>query len=307
MIPSLRGGDALVALCARLLAPAPLPAEVVIADNGLSRETVLQLGSVGARVIEMGSNLGFGRAVNRAVSRAEGDVLVLLNDDAMPENGGDLLSALTAPLREGADMVAGVLLQGDRPHLVDTAGIEIDPALNSLDYLRGWPVSRLDGGVPPPVAPCAGAAAYRMDLFVNAGGFDEGYFAYWEDLDLGLRLRAAGARCALARNARAVHTGSGTLRENSLEKTRIVGFSRGYFLRKWGALSGPVTAARVVPVELAACAVLSGRHRSLAPLVVRVQGWRNCRTRAAWPAGVEPTVGLIDGARRRYARRTPPD
>jgi GT2 family glycosyltransferase len=54
-------------------------------------------------------------------------------------------------------------------------------------------------------AACAGAAAYRCDAFLAAGGFDERFFAYLEDVDLGLRLRLAGWSCryepAVARHA----------------------------------------------------------------------------------------------------------
>jgi GT2 family glycosyltransferase len=304
VIPSIRGNEALVALSERLLAGA-VPTEVVVADNGLPTQTVASLRSAGARIVEMGGNLGFGAAVNRAARTVEGNLLVLLNDDAMPLDGFDFVGELAAQLREGADMVAGVLVQADRPDLIDTAGIELDSALNPLDYLRDCSVERLEGPVPPPIAPSGGAVAYRMNAFVEARGFDEGFFAYWEDLDLGLRLRAAGARCALALDARAAHSGSATLGDYSLDKSRIVGFSRGYFLRKWGALRRPSVALRVLPVEVVSCLILARRHRSFAPAVARVRGWRNCHTRADWPADAQPTVDLLTGMRRRHARRTP--
>jgi len=59
-------------------------------------------------------------------------------------------------------------------------------------------------------SPCAAAALYRRDTLVEAGGFDEDYFCYLEDVDLGFRLRLAGHRCLLVPDAVAHHVGSAT-------------------------------------------------------------------------------------------------
>src|SRR5207247_2378173 len=59
-------------------------------------------------------------------------------------------------------------------------------------------------------AACAGAALYRRDAVLEAGGFDERFFAYLEDVDLGLRLRLAGWRCAWEPRAVAHHAGEGS-------------------------------------------------------------------------------------------------
>jgi len=304
VIPSLQGGRHLCDLVSRLLERPSRPTEVLVADNGLPEETVAALRATGAEVVPMGRNLGFGAAVNAAARCAQGDALVVLNDDMLPAFPADFLGPLAGPLGGDVGMVAGVLVQEARPELIESAGIELDAALNPLDYLFGEPVSRLDEPLSPPLGPCGGAAAFGRELFAELGGFDEGFFAYFEDVDLALRLRAAGARCALAPSARALHSGSGTLGSHTLRKAVVVGHSRGYFLRKWGVLRRPAVAARVLPVETAACLLLARRHRSLAPARARAQGWRACRTRAAWPAGV-PTIGLLDGLRRRYARSTP--
>ena len=58
-------------------------------------------------------------------------------------------------------------------------------------------------------AACAGAALYRRQAVLDAGGFDESFFAYLEDVDLGLRLRTAGWRCAYE-PAVARHAGQGS-------------------------------------------------------------------------------------------------
>jgi N-acetylglucosaminyl-diphospho-decaprenol L-rhamnosyltransferase len=299
VIPSVRGGEKLVELVRSLRADRP-DAELLVADNGLAPETAASLRAAGATVLELGGNVGFGAAVNRAARAATGDVLVTVNDDACPEPG--FVDALVEPLGNGTVMAAGVLLRAECPELVETAGIVLDAALGSHDYLHNEPVSRLDEALPPPVGPCGGAAAYRRDEFLAAGGFDEALFAYGEDVDLALRLRARGGACALATGARALHEGSGTLGYQSLEKAKLVGFSRGYLMRKYGVLHRPGPAVHALGAELAASAVLGVRHRSLEPALSRLRGWRACRTRAPLPTTGAPVVGTLEGLRGRYAR-----
>ena len=79
--------------------------------------------------------------------------------------------------------------------------MQLDRTLLVFDYLNGEPVACLDDGVPDPIGPSGAAAAFDRTAFLSAGGFDENLFAYWEDVDLVLRMRLEGARCALARDA----------------------------------------------------------------------------------------------------------
>ncbi len=272
--------------------------EVVIADNGLPARAADELSALGAKVAPMPGNIGFGAAVNRAVRFAEGDVLIVLNDDVVPKAG--FVDLIVDALRNGAEMAASVLTGPTRT--VECAGFELDRALTPHDYLRGLPLDEVDLGTAPPVGPCGAAAAYLRSAFLEVGGFDEAFFAYYEDVDLALRLRAAGATCALAPGAVGVHVGSSTLGYDSLRKAEVVGFSRAYFLRKWSLAHTP-TAARALAFELGATALLVGRHRSLLPARARVRGWKACDARAAAAAAAPLTVGALAGARRRYARK----
>jgi len=152
VIPSLRGGRGLVELV-RSLAAEPSGAELLIADNGLPGDTVEALRRSGASIVRFGRNVGFAAAVNRAASRAKGEVLVVLNDDIVPRPG--LIEALVEPLAR-VEMAAGVLLQAERPDTIESAGIVVDAFLGPHDYLYGEPVSRLSGPLPPPLGPCGG-------------------------------------------------------------------------------------------------------------------------------------------------------
>ncbi len=299
VIPSVAGGPSLVQLV-RALCPEGEPVELLIADNGLPEQTVSDLRDTPARLVSLGRNAGFGTAVNRAAVVARGELLVVLNDDIEPQAG--FLDALVEAFTGEVDVVAGVLLRKAFPNVIESAGLEIDRALSSSDYLGNEPVSRLDEPLPPPLGPCGGAAAYRRALFLTLGGFDEAFFAYCEDVDLALRLRAAGARCALAPRARALHSGSSTLGDGSLVKANVIGFSRGYLLRKYRVLASPRSGAAAVVTEAIAVLLLAVRHRSFRPGQARVQGWLSCRTRAPRPDEAHVTVPFFDGLRRRYIR-----
>ena len=178
---------------------------MVVVDNGSEDGTAELVAErfPHVRVVALDRNLGFGRAVNRGVEDAKTDAVVLINNDVLCRP--DFLERILEPLGEdGVGMVAGVLLQYDRPELVDSAGIELDRTLRSWDSLWNRPADEL-GAAPEPVGPCGGAAAYRIGAFREVGGFDDAFFAYWEDVDLALRLRLAGHACRRAPNARALH------------------------------------------------------------------------------------------------------
>lgn len=304
LIPSLAGGPELVALARELVAGGgEHEVEVVVADNGLRRDVAGSLAEGGVMVVAMGENAGFGRAVNAAARAARGELLVITNDDVRPLPG--FVASLVAPLAQ-ADVAAGVLLRDEAPERIETAGIEIDAVLSAYDYLHDAPVSALDRSPPAPLGPCGGAAALTRAAFEDVGGFDEGFFAYCEDVDLALRLRGAGARVALAAGARALHATSRTTGYHSLRKAELVGESRGYLLRKYGVLRRPAGALRVLAVEGAASAELARRHRSLRPAAARVRGWRRGGARVALPVPGNATVGFREGLRRRYARSLRP-
>src|SRR5438093_4107959 len=118
-------------------------------------------------------------------------------------------------------MAAGVMLEARQPSRIDTAGMQLDRTLLVFDYLNGEPVACLDQGVPDPIGPSGAAAAFDREAFLAAGGFDERLFAYWEDVDLVLRMRAGGERCALAAGARGTHDHSATLGSGSPQKNYL--------------------------------------------------------------------------------------
>jgi N-acetylglucosaminyl-diphospho-decaprenol L-rhamnosyltransferase len=283
--------------------------EAIVVDNASPHGVASEVcgGFPNVESIRCEQNLGYSRAVNLAAGRAGGDAIVLVNDDCVcdPLFVERIVAALD-PAR-GVVMAAGVMRDGSDPSRIDTAGIELDATLLGFDYLNGEPTSLLDGGVDDPVGPSGAAAAFHRSTFLGVGGFDERLFAYWEDVDLAVRLVLGGGSCVLADGARGTHEHSATLGSGSARKNYLMGFGRGYLLRKWGVL----TPRRLPAVLLRDGVLCVGQlllDRNGAGIRGRVNGYRVSDDREPYPAEVvgrspRPT-GVLGDLRRRAARRS---
>jgi hypothetical protein len=175
---------------------------------------------------------------------------------------------------------------------VDGFGIELDATLAAYNRGRYGPPGRL-------AMPSGGLAAYRRSAFEQVGGFAPELFAYGEDVDLGLKLRAAGWTAAEVADARAVHLGGASVGHGSPGQRRLAGFARGFLLRRWGVLRSRA-GVRALLFETLVVAWGLARHRTLVPLTARLAGWRAAgRGSRRVPAGVaEPGIGLVEALRR---------
>jgi len=267
-------GSAQLGRTLRGLAAQTRPADVVLVDNGSSDDSVelARRELPGIKVLELAENLGFGPALNRAVAAHPADAVILLNNDAKPEPR--FVEALLDGLGAGVDSVAGVLLQERAPELIDSAGVVADSTLMGFDYLHGERAEAAVGAADP-LGPTGGAALYRREAFERVGGFDERIFLYFEDLDLSLRLAAAGGRCRLAPEARALHAYSASLGAASAAKYQRTGWTRGYMLRRYGVMGNPRLALRALACEGALCAGQLLKDHTAAGLKGRLRGWRD--------------------------------
>jgi N-acetylglucosaminyl-diphospho-decaprenol L-rhamnosyltransferase len=249
------------------------PVDVVVVDNGSSDDSaeLVRNGFPEVKLLELGRNAGFGPALNRAVAEHPAEAAILLNNDAECEPR--FVEALLDGLGEDVQSVAGVLVQEAAPELIDSAGVVADSTLMGFDYLHGEPVASALTA-PDPLGPTGGAALYRRAAFEAVGGFDERIFLYYEDLDLSLRLAAAGGRCRLAGEARALHAYSASLGAASAAKYERTGWSRGYMLRRYGVLSEPRRGLRALACEGALCAGQLLRDRTAKGIGGRLRGWR---------------------------------
>ncbi|MFL5906589.1 MAG: glycosyltransferase family 2 protein, partial [Solirubrobacterales bacterium] len=277
--------------------------EVIVVDNGSTDRTSHVLAAhADVEVIRLERNVGFGPAVNLAARRASGDALVLVNDDSVLDPG--FVEAISSGLAGDVVMTAGVMRDAADETLIDTAGMELDRTLNVFDYLNGSPLASVESAADP-IGPSGAAAAFDREAFVGSGGFDEALFAYWEDVDLVLRLRLEGGVCRLMRDAVGTHDHSATLGFGSPEKNALMGFGRGYLLRKWSVISGP-RALSVIGADGAICMGQALIDRNLAGVSSRIQGARAARPSFSYPAEFlngDRTPGMLEDLRRRLRRR----
>lgn len=312
IVPSMTGRR--VADLLRSLAGQTVEVEVIVVDNASPGREVTRAcaGFSFARPLKAERNLGFGAAVNRAARDAGGDALVIVNDDATydPPFVAEIVAALDSG--PGVVMAAGVMRERRRPDLIETAGIEIDRTLLAFDYLNGEPLVAAQPGIPEPLGPSGVAAAFRRDAFHAAGGYDDRLFAYWEDTDLALTLHSLGGGCALATRALGTHQHSATLGPGSPRKNFLMGFGRGYVLRKWDVLQ-PRRLPSILARELVVCAGQALHDRNVAGVKGRVQGLRAARmvwrpypaeAVAASPAGGSRGSLLRRARRRRRLNRS---
>ena len=162
--------------------------------------------------IPLSYNRGTAVAFNLGIGAAKDcDYVFLLNNDVEMEP--ECLSHLVQALEQDRSYSAAVpkLLRWSDPRYLDGVGDEI--LLGGGAYRVGN--GELDAGQydePEPVfSACAAAALYRTSLFEDVGCFDEDFFAYREDVDLGLRAQLRGHRCLYVPAARAHHRGGATL------------------------------------------------------------------------------------------------
>lgn len=189
------------------------PHEIILVDNASSDgsiEIVQQFPLV--RLIALGCNVGFARGNNLAIEAVskESEWIALLNPDAFPEP--DWLAQLMDAAQQHPDYTcfgSRQLVAGSE-HLLDGDGDAYH--ISGLVWRNGHG-KRKDEAVHEPreiFSPCAAAALYRRDALVEAGGFDEDFFCYVEDIDLGFRLQLLGHRCLLVPGAVVHHLGSAT-------------------------------------------------------------------------------------------------
>ena len=295
VIPTWDGAHLLPACLAGLRAQEAVgggrPVHVVVVDNG-SRDGTAELLAEhhpDVVVVPLPTNLGFAGGVNAGIARARelgADVVALLNNDAVPDPGW--LAALVADLdaHPEAGAVAGKALQPGR-RLLDTAG----------DVYTAWGIAYPRGrdqpdtgqhdapGLREVAAATGGCSAWRVAALddvalpaalAGSGPLCDDFVAYWEDVDLSLRLRLRGWTVRYAPDAVVVHAQGST-------SARMPGF-----VQRCTARNRVLVPLRCLPGPLLA---------RCAPRVVAAWGWQLASD--ASRGALRPTLtGLGEAARR---------
>jgi GT2 family glycosyltransferase len=263
--------------CLRHLGAQTLPHRAFLVDNGSTDGTSERLLErwPEVHVQRYEDNRGFAEACNRGVVAGSGEFIVLLNNDV--DCRPDFLERLLAPFARDARLgaVAALMLQPGG-EVIDSIGMSSDVTLAGFPRLQGQPASRATDPHPILSCPAGTAAAYRRAAWHEVGGLDESIFAYMEDLDLGLRLRAAGWLAIAVPDAVGVHLGSATHGHRTAWQRRHGGFGRGYLLRRYRILRSRY-AARALSTEAAVVVGDLWLSRDLSALRGRLAGWRAAR------------------------------
>lgn len=205
-------GGALLGQCVRhLQAQTRLPDRVILIDNASTDDSLAQLPAWSLLdVLRMDSNLGFAAGNNYAIDQCDTEYVALLNPDAFaaPDWLEQLLQAAQeypATASFGSRQLshedpARLDGTGDCYHLSGIAWRQGHGHTQQAHHLMARDI----------FAPCAAAALYRRAAIVTVGGFDESYFCYMEDVDLGFRLRLAGHTARYVPSAVVHHVGSAT-------------------------------------------------------------------------------------------------
>jgi len=211
-------GPELVEFATSLRTATSRPTELVLVNNGGPSDVAEGLArEPGTRLVESGGNLGYGRAANLGARGADGRWIVVANPDLV-WSPGSLDALVAAGARHDR---AGAL----GPRILNTDGTEY-PSARAIPSLRLgaghallskiWPENPFSRAYRSANAPgdtteraagwLSGAClVLRRDAFEQVGGFDEGYFMFFEDLDLGDRLNQAGWTNVFVPSAEVTH------------------------------------------------------------------------------------------------------
>lgn len=202
--------------------------EVIVVDNGSddgSVELILQIAKqypVPIRIIRNTKNLGFCAANNQGFAASQGEFVALLNNDAEAEP--EWLTALEGVMRsdDAVGMVASKILVWEDPRRIDKVGHLIYPDGQN----RGRGTGQIDAGqfdrIDETLWPDGCAALYRRAMLDEIGGFDEEFFAYADDAELGLRGRIAGWMSLYAPGAVVRHHRGATLGLDSARRITLI-------------------------------------------------------------------------------------
>ena len=189
--------------------------EMIVVDNGSEDDSVEYIKNSFplVQVIALDKNYGFSRAVNEGIKAAITPYVILLNNDTVVHQ--HFVKEMVEAIDKSPKIfsVSSKMLQMHNPEFIDNAG--------GFYTLIGWDTNRGVGrkatGFQRPYnvfSACGGAAIYRKEVFQKIGYFDESFFVYLEDVDMGYRAKIHGYKNRFTPKAMVHHVGSGTSGSN---------------------------------------------------------------------------------------------
>ena len=304
VVPSLGESPALARALARLRAElAGAGAGLVWVHQG--PRAAPRLDPPRERLIALPRAVGFARAVNAGLAAAgAAELVAVVNDDFEPESGW--LAPLTAALDAGPDLgsVQGVSLAAGETEVTDGCGLAWNGWWQAVQVGRG--------AAPPPLAAApfevfgvsATGALYRraaLATVAQASGavFDERLESWYEDVDLAVRLRAAGWRALCVPAARGVHAGSATGGRRPFLQARRVAGNRWLVVARLLGRALPVAAPRLALRDLVDLARALARGEAVRAAAIPAGWLAAARRLPAFARFGAPLVGREELARLR--------
>jgi len=198
--------------------------EIIIVDNGSKDNSVslIENSFPGVKIIRNQSNLGFAKANNQAAEASEGEYIAFLNNDTKVDP--DWLIELIRPVYGSSEIIcSGSKVLSFDGKSIDFAGgmINFEGKGFQIDY--GVSVEKDIHNIErylPFVN--GGAMLVKKEVFIKSGGFDEDFFAYYEDVDLGWRLWVLGYKVVFAPKSVVYHMHHGTSKNFGEDKLRFL-------------------------------------------------------------------------------------
>ncbi|WP_374977438.1 glycosyltransferase family 2 protein [Microbacterium trichothecenolyticum] len=298
------GGWQLVEQCLQSLEAQTVPVRVTVVDDRSPDDTLRRVRERfgGFQVIANKVNRGFAASCNIGIRAGRAEFVLLLNSDvvAQADLAATILAAFDADDTARAGSVSPILLGPDGT--VDSFGVTADDTVAGFVRFHGAQLNRVHNG-PALLGPYGAAAAYRRAALNGVGLLDENIFMYGEELDLALRLRAAGWGALEVAKVVGTHIGGASAGRESERQRYLSGFGRGYLLRVYGILRGR-HAVRALVTEAAVTALRLLTRRDAASLRGRVDGWRKGRGVPRRPVpgrGIDSSIGFRQSLAMRKA------
>jgi len=196
-----------------LLSQTVAPHEIILLDNASSDASIEIVERFAAvRLIRSEWNNGFARGNNLAMGTADvaSEWIALLNPDAFADPAWLESLLLAVECHPEFSSFGSKLVNANDPTVLDGTGDAYHPSGRVWRNGHGVTVADVDDLECEIFSGCAAACLYRRDVIDALGGFDEDYFCYVEDVDLGFRLRLAGQRCLYVPESVVLHLGSAT-------------------------------------------------------------------------------------------------
>lgn len=234
VIPNYNGKHFLKGCLDSILKQSFTDIEIIVVDNNSSdgsREYLLDE-YLQVRLVSLSTNTGFSPAVNEGIKLAKGEYVFLLNNDTELVEGC-LESLFKFILKDNSifSVNARMIQFYDRDYL-DDAGDEYN--CFGWAFKRGFNQSISTNKNSKRVfSCCAGASLYRKSVFDEIGLFDENFFAYLEDVDIGYRANCFGYKNYYCSEASVYHIISGTTGNAKSEfKTKLSARNNSYLIYK---------------------------------------------------------------------------